>query len=291
MNTKIYISALLTLISFVIHGMDNSLSKALVDAVKNEHIFEVHDLLERGAPANSTCVAHIPALHHAVYRGNYAIVKDLQRHGVDINCTHLEKRNAVHWISNAGALMEHSASCDKYKKIIYFLVKHKINLEAQDKYGKTPLHLASELNNLCVVNELIPHVNINNCDNKKNTALHYAASGGHVDIIKVLLNNGADPDLRSIYNMTPYQVAFSGCYQEAAELIKYHLKSRLLKKQPTLLRTVIRFFYKKCNCDEIKTAKTIAAQINDTKALKALSTNNQEAHKNARAYLLDYLKD
>ena len=44
-------------------------------------------------------------------------------------------------------------------------------------------------------------------DSEWNTALHEACRKGHVDIVKYLLDNGANTELKGFQNFTPLQVA------------------------------------------------------------------------------------
>ena len=44
---------------------------------------------------------------------------------------------------------------------------------------------------------------VNCCDNMSNTPLHFASMIGDLDMIKVLINYGADPTFKNIENLTP----------------------------------------------------------------------------------------
>jgi ankyrin repeat protein len=44
-------------------------------------------------------------------------------------------------------------------------------------------------------------------DGDGQTALHYAASCGHADVVKFLLDNGADPNVADTEGMLPIDVA------------------------------------------------------------------------------------
>jgi len=64
--------------------------------------------------------------------------------------------------------------------------------------GLTPLHVASFMGHLDIVNFLLQH----GCDPnattvRGETSLHLAARGNQTEVIKLLLHNGADVDARA----------------------------------------------------------------------------------------------
>ena len=53
--------------------------------------------------------------------------------------------------------------------------------------------------------------NVNHADHHGNSALHYACSMGHFRCIQLLVNNGADLNLRGQHGFTPLMMATQGC--------------------------------------------------------------------------------
>lgn len=52
---------------------------------------------------------------------------------------------------------------------------------------------------------------LESCDGRKHTALSEASSQGHIDIVKYLLENGADPNSQSDTGRSPlWRAAFNG---------------------------------------------------------------------------------
>jgi len=86
----------------------------------------------------------------------------------------------------------------------------------------TPLHYAA-LCGLDVVVELliIEHSQDleTRCFDHKSTALHLASRRGHVEVIRVLLDNGANADAQNKYKSTPLHMASTGEHAEAAHLL------------------------------------------------------------------------
>jgi ankyrin repeat protein len=86
------------------------------------------------------------------------------------------------------------------------LVKAKgIDLEAENKYGQTVMMVAAYQGRLAMVQELIDaDAEVNH---KGWTALHFAASSGQVDVVKLLLDNSAYIDAESPSRTTPLMMA------------------------------------------------------------------------------------
>ena len=69
----------------------------------------------------------------------------------------------------------------------------KVNVEAKDSDGRSGIHFAARNGKVDIVKVLLQNgANVNAVDREKITALHQAAQDGHAEVAKVLLENGAD---------------------------------------------------------------------------------------------------
>ena len=138
-------------------------------------------LLQRDASlVNATDYKNFTALHHAVENGNSDVVTTLLGHGADVN--------ARGW---AGRTALHDASLRGHITCIHELMARGALIEARDsEHEATPLTLASDFSNPATVKTLVDvyKASINAADKDGNSALHWAALGGNVEVVKTLLS-------------------------------------------------------------------------------------------------------
>jgi transcriptional regulator of NAD metabolism len=89
------------------------------------------------------------------------------------------------------------------------------------------LHFAANFGDTNVTKLLLEEgANIDIKDQNKNTPLHLAASNGHTDIVKLLVEKGSDLSAVNKDGGTPLQIAF---YNNHTEIVKY-----LMEKEPRM---------------------------------------------------------
>ncbi len=73
------------------------------------------------------------------------------------------------------------------------LVEHGADAAAQNRYGRIPLHRASERGHLDVARFLVERgADVAAQDKDESTPLHRASEGGHLDVARFLVEHGAD---------------------------------------------------------------------------------------------------
>ena len=96
------------------------------------------------------------------------------------------------------------------------MIKNRANVEAKTVKGRVPLCVACIENKPKIVLALINiGVNINAMDYSDWTALHHASYSGYTNIVKILIEAGAD---RTIRNMDGQQTALDVAYKNKNEV-------------------------------------------------------------------------
>jgi len=143
------------------------------------HLKVVELLLEHGANPNIQDKDGYTPLHYAAWKGHLKVVELLLEHGANPN---IQKHD--------GETPLHLAVWEGHLKVVELLLEHGANPNIQEnKYGYTPLHDAV---NRCLKNKF------------GRTPLHFTVSRYHVvDVVRVLLDHGADPTIRDNKGRTP----------------------------------------------------------------------------------------
>lgn len=193
-------------------------------------------LLERGSDINATDWQGMTPLLVAAKNGCGPMVKWLLDEGAFFAAVDEQRRTVLHivaespfWdgdVSTIGLLLEkgigldvqdrhghtplHSAAGGGVYEMVSELLKHGADIRARDKNGATALHSAAKglrryRRSFPAVQVLLDNgAEINALDDEGRTALHWAVIQGqsrdvdlnHDPVIKLLLENGADPNIR-----------------------------------------------------------------------------------------------
>ena len=153
----------------------------------------------------------IDELFNAALDGKLEIVESYIENGFDVNQPNQDKRSLLMLASFNG----HTPICQ-------YLINAGAHVEARDFNGRTALMFAStgpfaETVSLLLKNEANP----NSVDhNEQFSPLMHAAAEGHIDVVKVLLNNGANKTLKDIDGDTAESFARQNQHFAVADYIK-----------------------------------------------------------------------
>lgn len=104
-------------------------------------------------------------------------------------------------------------------KTVSTLIKAGADVNAEDNFGQRPLHLACRSIECCEL--LLAHgATLDVKTSKGITPLHLAVSYGQHEIVRLLINRGADTTVRNILNQTPMDVAVEKEDLTMIELLK-----------------------------------------------------------------------
>ena len=173
--------------SFVdLNAIDAEGSSCLHTAVIQGNVDAISLLLKHNIGVN--CVNHMchTALHIAIFKGEDAIAQILLANNADPDVKNAE--------GDTGLII---ALHKRRETIAQMLLSAGAKVNVFDARGDTSLHLALHKNcSAQIVQLLVDHGAIINAVNHKHqTALVFAAHHGHTDALKVLLANGADPNI------------------------------------------------------------------------------------------------
>lgn len=169
----------------------DALRKALQKASARDNLNIIDLLLSKGAEVDAQTEDEFPALFRAAQSGQTAVVAELLCQRPDLEA---RDRN--------GQSPLFVASVKGYADVVQILLARGAAVDAQDKDGRTPLlALAADKSGALtwtsgaseIVRLLVSHgSNVNFKDRIGRTPLLWAATNGHYDLVRTLLETGAD---------------------------------------------------------------------------------------------------
>ncbi|KAL3317691.1 Ankyrin-3 [Cichlidogyrus casuarinus] len=151
------------------------------------------------------------ALHLACQEGHEDMVSLLIQHKVDVK----------HHAQNGLVPLHLAAEADKVV-IAQMLIMAGSEISPRTKAGYTPLHTAAHLGHLAMCRFLLqqPGLDVNEPNHNNCTALHLATKQGHSEVVQLLLDSGANPNLTNSFNLLPVQIAFGEHYVALYDRLK-----------------------------------------------------------------------
>ena len=190
-------------------------------------------LLERGADVYTPDKNHSTPLHAASYFGRLEITQLLINHGAEVDA-----------LADFGNTPLHSVSQGKYEsqedgaRVAQLLLERGADVNTPDKNHSTPLHAASYFGRLEITQVLIDFgADVGAVDHFGKTPLHDVSRGIYefedvgVRIAQLLLNHGADGNVKTGSGTTP--LAFVSCRKrpKLAKLLRGHAANVNLQSQ------------------------------------------------------------
>lgn len=223
-----------------------SLSKEakLIEACKDGRLSEVHSFLQDGVNPVTVGALHLATANNHPDIAGY-IVKHLLRSGADVNIRDHSKQTALHCAASYGhqditqMLLTNGAATDYkdvdgrialhyaagggYDTVVDLILDHDAKADVQtcvvddatqDAAGETPLHSAAKRGHTTTVKALLNAGYFRKVDtaNKEHqrTALHHSAARGSAEVVRLLFENKANPNVQDKLKLTPLHLAARG---------------------------------------------------------------------------------
>lgn len=201
-------------------------------------------LVRRSADVNALARGGFAPLHIATQQNSLGVIKLLLQHGANVVRALPNGRTPLHLATAAGVV-----------QAVQLLIARGADVNAQDSQGLTPLHIAAELGGTPLIKALLEagaavevaegrglrplHLacmkgqlenaqalieigaDVRARDDKRASPLHFAcmSSEHNLDLVRLLLSAGAEPDAINRSRLTPLHVAAQTDFAAAAGLL------------------------------------------------------------------------
>ena len=205
--------------------------------------------VESGADGNVQAKYDTILLHSASYHGRLEMVRMLLSNGVNSNAKNHRGETALHVLSRCGPDSKDSV------RVARLLLECGVDVNMQDNDHDSPLHSASYNGKLEIVRELLNHGANASAKNKRDEVpLHQGSQGEYesqadgVRIAQLLLDRGVDVNARDKNGATPLHLA-SWCGKlEIAQLLVEHANSKINKVRTLLHALEGEYYPQELNC-------------------------------------------
>ena len=187
-------------------------------ALYNRHLHVANLLYRHGAVVDVQGADRRTPLFAASFHGQVDIIRWLLNHGTDVDAC-----------SPDGYTPLNEAACAMQLEAVQVLFDHHADINSQDGMGRTSLywilaHFGSNEKFVDMVQlllELGANPNICTTDNHR-TPLHEASSQGLLEAARLLLSHEAKVDEKDRWGKTPFQLAASKGHEELTKLLVEH---------------------------------------------------------------------
>ncbi|XP_012557209.1 inversin-B [Hydra vulgaris] len=262
---------------------DNNGVRPLQYAAQNNFYETVKIMLEKKGVKDIPDNEHSTALMWAAMKGWDKVLEILLSKEVShVNAIDIHKQSALHMSTQGGHL-----NCVK------LLIKYGADVNLPDGKQHIPLFYACASGNTEIVNELLKHCSprsLEECDLEGRCPLHYAAMVDRTDIIKILMQNQPNPNIKDNAGCPPLHFAAYGGFVHCMSVLLENGAN--VNNQDNEGRTALHWACKSGSLDAVKllvsrfNAKVNVLEFNGGQ-LSALDYAYLEDHQDVAFYLTE----
>ncbi|MFP3032042.1 MAG: ankyrin repeat domain-containing protein, partial [Wolbachia sp.] len=215
------------------------LNKELLIAAKGDDLNKVIDLISKGANVKDN--NDDTPLHLAV--GYLDVVKYLISKGANINAkckagkttldiaTYQKRGDVVEYLKQTQLDLDKelliAVKSGDLNKVIG-LFNRGANINAENEYGKKPIHIAAESDYKNIIEFLLSKegVGVNDTDEQGHTPLHWASWSGHLDMVEYLVGNEADINAKCKAGKTTLDIARDKGHNNVIDYLEKELNQK-----------------------------------------------------------------
>lgn len=226
-----------------VHAAGLEADAAWLRALQHRDLATVSALLEQGADPNQATAESKTALMFAAQAGDLALARRLLERGARVDIRNSNQGTALMYAAMCNEpemtrlLIRHGAGVNDQARLGWTallvasvkgndataaaLLEAGARVNAPDAYGWTPLMRAAHTARENIVRLLLtrPELDLSVRERGGATALHVAASLGHLQIVELLLRAGADPRALDGQEHTPAELAEAAGADEVSALL------------------------------------------------------------------------
>lgn len=185
------------------------LDAGLFGAALGNDLYAIKKLMKNGASIKSTDSKRRTLLHLAAAGNSIEVAKFLIENHIDVNSSDGKGNTPLHFTIESNS-----------PEVADILIQNGAMIDCRNYNSVTPLNLAAEKNNVLIFKLLRE----NGADifqfSNDGMALHYAAIGDSLDIAKLLIEEGIDPNIIcSLGGITPLYLAAQNNSPKVAKLL------------------------------------------------------------------------
>ena len=276
-----------------VNATDKKIVTALMLACETGNKYAINVLLDARADPNMADSMGATCIHSVVFKGySKDVLETFVDHGADVNATNKKNvtalmiackkgnKEAINALLNAGAdpnitddmgatCIHHAVAEGCSKDVLETIVDHGANVNARNKKKVTALMLACKKRNKDVVKVLLDAgADPNIADGMGATCIHHAvAESCTKDVLETIVNHGADVNATCKEKVTALMLA---CEKESKDAINVLLDARADPNMAdhTGATCIHRAVFKGCSKDVLETIVDHGADVNATNKKK-----------------------